>query len=132
MTWFDASFGSSKTSLATVGVEEYDNTGSSVVARTTTGVVETAGGQYGRDWTQNAATVTLSWDTGEGTPIYAHETIRGLSPTEQTQLDEIHIRLGLKSGNAITDTKTGIDSALGDIDIDRTGDGKNTSTLTRQ
>ena len=48
------------------------------------------------------------------------------------KIDEVHTRLGLELGNPITDTTTGIDSADGSIDIDRTGDGVTTSTLTRQ
>ena len=78
MTWFDASFGSSKTGLVTVGVEEYDITGAVTVARTTTGVVELEGGGYGRNWTLNASTISLVWDTGEGTPIYAIEDTKDI------------------------------------------------------
>lgn len=48
------------------------------------------------------------------------------------KVEEIHTRLGLELGNAITDTTTGIDSADGKIDINRTGDGIASSTLTRQ
>lgn len=56
----------------------------------------------------------------------------GLSAAQATQLVEIYTRLGLNVADSITDTPTGIDSASGDIDINRTGDGVNTSTLTRQ
>ena len=56
----------------------------------------------------------------------------GLSAAQATQLIEIYTRLGLNVADAITDTTLGIDSASGDIDIDRTGDGETTSTLTRQ
>ena len=55
-----------------------------------------------------------------------------MTATETLKLSEIYTRLGLDSSNAITDTVAGIDSALGDIDINRTGDGDTTSTLTRQ
>lgn len=48
------------------------------------------------------------------------------------EIQEIHTRLGLELGNAITDTPTGITDASGDIDVDRTGDGVTSSTLTRQ
>lgn len=75
MPWFDASFGSSKTGLVTVGYREVDNAGATVVARTTVGVVEIGGGGYGVDVVLNAATVTLEWDTGEATPIFAHENL---------------------------------------------------------
>lgn len=75
MTWYDASFGSSKTGLATVGYLEYDDTGSVNVARTTTGVVEVGGGAYGVDVTLTAGTVGLLWDTGEATPKFANESL---------------------------------------------------------
>jgi hypothetical protein len=47
-------------------------------------------------------------------------------------IHETHKRLGLNKLDSITDTPSGIDSASGDIDIDRTGDGIASSTLTRQ
>jgi len=75
MPWYDASFGSNQTGLGTVGYRQVDNTGSTVVARTTVGVVEIGGGGYGVDVTLNAATVTLEWDTGGATPIFAHEDL---------------------------------------------------------
>lgn len=75
MPWFDASFGSSKIGLVTVGYREVDNAGATVVARTTVGVVEIGGGGYGVDVVLNAATVTLEWDTGEATPVFAHENL---------------------------------------------------------
>lgn len=56
----------------------------------------------------------------------------GLSAEQATQLLELYTRLGLNIADPITDTTGGIDSQSGDIDIDRTGDGETTSTLTRQ
>lgn len=56
----------------------------------------------------------------------------GLSTAEALQLADIYKRLGLDVTDAITDTTAGIDSASGDIEITRTGDGITTSTLTRQ
>ena len=56
----------------------------------------------------------------------------GLSAAQATQLVEIYTRLGLNVSDPITDTTSGIDSDSGDIDINRTGDGTTTSTLTRQ
>jgi hypothetical protein len=56
----------------------------------------------------------------------------GLTLEQATQLVEIYTRLGLNVADAITDTTAGIDSASGDINIDRTGDGVTSSTLTRQ
>lgn len=75
MSWHDASFGSAQTGLVTVGYREIDNTGSTLVARTTVGVVEIGGGGYGVEVALNAATVTLEWDTGGGSPIFAHEDL---------------------------------------------------------
>lgn len=51
---------------------------------------------------------------------------------EPEQVRELHTRLGLEKGNAITDVTAGITDAAGDIDIVRTGDGVTSSTLTRQ
>jgi len=48
------------------------------------------------------------------------------------KIDEVHTRLGLEAGNPITDVTGGITDASGNIDIDRTGDGVTSSTLTRQ
>ena len=75
MTWFDVKFPDNKTGLGTVGVTEYDNTGTISVARTTAGVVELESGGYGRDWTLDPSTVTLVWDTGEATPLHAQESL---------------------------------------------------------
>jgi hypothetical protein len=55
-----------------------------------------------------------------------------LLPAEATALAEIYTRLGLDVTDPITDATAGIDSASGDIEITRTGDGTTTSTLTRQ
>lgn len=77
MTWFDASFGSSKTGLATVGYRQVDSAGGDAVGRTQAGVVEIGGGGYGVDApVLDAACVSLEWDTGEATPIYAHESVQ--------------------------------------------------------
>lgn len=48
------------------------------------------------------------------------------------RIASIHTRLGLNADDPITDTPAGIDSASGAIDINRTGDGVTSSTLTRQ
>jgi len=75
MADFYASFGSSKTGLATVGYEENDGN-TIVVARTTTNVVEVGGGVYMVPLTLNAATTGLLWDTGETVPVFAFEDIK--------------------------------------------------------
>lgn len=56
----------------------------------------------------------------------------GLSPGEQTQLDEIHKLLGLNSSVTITITPTGVDSSDAAIDINFSGDGVSSTTMDRQ
>lgn len=56
----------------------------------------------------------------------------GLSAAEALQLQDVYKRLGLDVADPITDTTANISSGSGDIDIDRTGDGVTSSTLTRQ
>jgi hypothetical protein len=61
--------------------------------------------------------------------------ISGSSSATLSQINEIaelYTRLGLDINDPITDTIAGILSASGEIDIERTGDGETTSTLTRQ
>ena len=109
MPWYDASFGSSKTGLATVGYREVDNTGTTTVARTTTGVVEIGGGGYGVDVTLNAATVVLEWDTGEATPIYAHDNLE--IKNDEVQSDLAAINTILVTSGVTLDAATLIDIA---------------------
>jgi hypothetical protein len=74
--WFDVSFGSSRTGIGTVGYRQVNSAGGDAVARTQVGVVEIGGGGYGVDAPAlDAATRTLEWDTGGGSPIYAHESV---------------------------------------------------------
>lgn len=70
MAKFYASFGSTQTGLGTVGYEQV-NGATSVVARTTVGVVEVGGGVYMVDVTLVTPTTGLLWDTGAG--IFAFE-----------------------------------------------------------
>lgn len=71
--WFEVDFGATKAGLATVGYRLYKDDGTDTVARTTTGVVEIAQGGYGVEISSVANdAVGIEWDTGEGTPIYAH------------------------------------------------------------
>jgi len=68
-------FGPSYAGLATVGYAQYQTDGTVIVARTTAGVVAFGNGAYGVSVTPNALTEILKWDTGGGSPVYAHETI---------------------------------------------------------
>lgn len=70
-----ADFGPSYAGLSTVGYVQHQADGTAVVARTTTGVVAIGNGCYGVSVTPNALTVSVKWDTGGASPIYAHEAI---------------------------------------------------------
>ena len=75
-TTFVVSFGSNKTGLATVGYRFVDATGGDAVARTTVGVYEIGGGAYGvQAPLPPASALSIEWDTGEATPIYAHDDL---------------------------------------------------------
>lgn len=73
--YLEAAFGATYAGLATVGYALKDSTGADVVARTTTGVFEQAGGTYGVVAPLVADSVaTVEWDTGGASPVYAHES----------------------------------------------------------
>ncbi len=75
--YLEAAFGPSYAGLATVGYTLKDAAGVVVVARSTTGVFEQAGGTYGVVAPVIADNVaTVEWDTGGASPVYAHESIR--------------------------------------------------------
>lgn len=121
-----AQFGSTKTGLGTVGYRQVNITGGDAVARTTIGVFEIGGGAYGVNLAAlNSATVLIEWDTGEGTPKYAHEDIK------QT---EIWQDRGLDTGNAkvIEENTAGedYDHDAGQIHKDVVKSGS-TTTITR-
>ncbi len=77
MAKFYAFFGGSKTGLGTVGYEQVDGD-TSVVARTTTGVVEVGRGVYMVELVNGITSPTsgLLWDTGETTPVPAFEDMK--------------------------------------------------------
>lgn len=92
--YLQASFGSTRTGIATVGYTLKKDDGTDSVARTTTGVVEEGGGVYG------VANVNIPddaysvlWDTGGGSPVYAAEDLEPMRLREaidlvtQTNLD---------------------------------------------
>lgn len=68
-------FGPSYAGLGTVGYAQKKSDGTDAVARTTTGVVDFGNGAYGVTVTLAATTVLVKWDTGGGSPIYAHQDI---------------------------------------------------------
>lgn len=122
--WFDVEFGSDKTGLATVGYRFYKNDGTDSSARTTTGVVEVGGGAYGVSVAIPGDAVGIEWDTGEASPVYAHESL-----DEKLRISELWELQGLDSSNPMTVTKTS--RIAGDINQTISGDGLNTSTVTR-
>jgi hypothetical protein len=74
--YMEAAFGSAFTGLATVGYALKNNAGGDVVARTTSGVFEQADGTYGAIVPSIPdAAVTIEWDTGGASPVYAHESL---------------------------------------------------------
>lgn len=80
--WLDVAFSSTKTGLATVGYRIYKGDGTDAQARTTTGVDEIGHGAYGveladatLDTLIAAGGVGIEWDTGEGSPQYAMESL---------------------------------------------------------
>ena len=76
-SWFEVSFGSSKSGIGTVGYRLYQDDGTDSVARTTSGVIEIGNGVYG---VPNVSVpddaVGIEWDTGGGSPVYAVEDIQ--------------------------------------------------------
>ena len=100
--WQDVSFGRSKAGLGTVGFRLYKSDGTDAAVRTTTGVVETAGGGYGALVTVAADTVGIEWDTGEGTPTFAHEDMVGRQEADNMHDSAFNRRVWDQSGNTIT------------------------------
>lgn len=76
-----AAFGAGQAGLGTVGYRQYDDAGGDAVARTTTGVFEIGQGAYGVNVALDPAAAGIEWDTGGGTPIYAHEDFPYLPPS---------------------------------------------------
>lgn len=64
-------------------------------------------------------------DNGQSTQRYQ-------AGSGDTKAEEIWKTLGLDRNDAVVITPTGIDSDSGDIDVEFTGDGETTTTMTRQ
>ena len=60
---------------ATVGYTLKNAAGGDAQARTTTGVTDLSNGAYGVEVDLVPAAVAVKWDTGGGTPIFAHEDL---------------------------------------------------------
>lgn len=64
--------------------------------------------------------------------LQVYSTGSGLSPEEQTELQEIHTYMGLDASNPIEHSLTRSTTDNDDIDIIRSGDGQSLSRLERQ
>jgi hypothetical protein len=103
MDWFDVAFGPAKAGLTSVHFRLYDATGSAVVARTSSGVVEVGNGAYGARVSVHASAVGIEWDTGEASAVYAHEslTIFQMQDTDRTRIRELYQIFGLEAGSPL-------------------------------
>ena len=70
--YLTADFGSTS---ATVGYTLKNAVGGDAQARTTTGVTDLGDGAYGVEIDLVPTAVAVKWDTGGGTPIFAHEDL---------------------------------------------------------
>ena len=68
-------FGVGNAGLGTVGYTLKNATGGDAQARTTTGVTDLGNGMYGVEVDLLPTAVAVKWDTGGGTPIFAHEDL---------------------------------------------------------
>ena len=99
--YLEAAFGPGFTGLATVGYALKDSTGADVVARTTSGVFEVAGGTYAVVAPAVADNVaTVQWDTGGASPVYAHEDIGAVL---RRVVEHVNADTGSISASAIAD-----------------------------
>ena len=60
---------------ATVGYTLKNAAGGDAQARTTTGVTDLGNGMYGVEVDLPPAAIAVKWDTGGGSPIFAHEDL---------------------------------------------------------
>ena len=68
-------FGVGNAGLGTVGYTLKNAAGGDAQARTTTGVTDLGNGMYGVEVDILPTAVAVKWDTGGGTPIFAHEDL---------------------------------------------------------
>ena len=73
--YLTADFGPSQAGLGTVGYTLKNAAGGDAVARTTTGVVDQGNGAYAVEVDLPPDAVMVTWDTGGGSPIFAHEDL---------------------------------------------------------
>ena len=63
------------TTSATVGYTLKNAAGGDAQARTTSGVTDLGNGMYGVEVDLPPTAVAVKWDTGGGSPVYAHEDL---------------------------------------------------------
>lgn len=73
--YLTADFGPGNGGIATVGYTLKNAAGGDAQARTTTGVIDQGNGMYGVEVDLPPAAVAVKWDTGGGSPLYAHEDL---------------------------------------------------------
>lgn len=73
--YLTADFGPANAGLGTVGYTLKNAAGGDAQARTTSGVTDLSNGAYGVEVDLPPAAVAVKWDTGGGSPVYAHEDL---------------------------------------------------------
>jgi hypothetical protein len=128
-------FTSDKTGLATVGFRLYNPDGTPNGSRTTTGVIELGGGDYGAPVTVPVGfTGYIAWDTGGGSPQYRYANVQYVEPTPSgfedwtAPLDAAGTRTAVGLAAANLDTQLGtlataaalatVDGVVDDILVD--------------
>jgi hypothetical protein len=111
----------------TAGVQVQNVTNASAVM-----TVSVNGGKITLDDSISAGTVVLRGNglVDDQRTVFTATVINEV--LDPIKLKEVHTVLGLEGGNKVTITPSGIDTELGDINIDFTGDGINTTTMDRQ
>ena len=73
--YLTADFGPNNGGIGTTGYTLKNAAGGDAQARTTTGVVDQGNGMYGVEVDLPPTAVAVKWDTGGGSPVYAHEDL---------------------------------------------------------
>ncbi|MGI9503262.1 MAG: hypothetical protein ACR2RE_09430 [Geminicoccaceae bacterium] len=73
--YLTADFGAANAGIGTVGYTLKNAAGGDAVARTTTGVTDLGNGAYGVEVDLPPTAVAVKWDTGGGSPLFAHESL---------------------------------------------------------
>lgn len=79
---------------------------------------------------QSAASTVVTEGGSIGAAVQSAMTAQGFTPDRASQIDEMHTMRGLKQQNPLTVTPSG--ETAGSISLTFTGDGKTSTTVTRQ